>query len=397
MTKSLKISKPALSTTHLLKGFLFLITLSLCTHLFSNNTASQNHQITFESDSIQALYNMLPENIKTGINLLNIDPSKPQVILNTRFQDDTMQLNVRFNAYSELAHVGMYLFPIERSDLYYIQVFEFVEKEILRYHILGEDDQILERMKITETALFINGEDYHKSHYGSILSVCALLQGAPFILDANDNEYAITWKLNSVESLTMQFPNNYLIVSGKRKDEIEKEISRDLKNLPRHVDSNYIEIKENHNNYNGRIDTLIGEHYEGSAEITSDTYYYADSQKPVYDTIHVKGSLSNLLLNAIPTNIDLDISHNLYGNATDQYSINLNDFMNYFSTEHKIYCKVNDSIGNNLQASIFIYNVLFNYIHLLTITTNLNELITNANINGVLYTFIRNDNVKKQN
>jgi len=351
--------------------------------------------VIFCSDSIEALYNMLPENLKNEVAHLNTATS--QFILSTEFQDDSLQLSVRFNTYDELSHIGILIFPIENDNHYYSQVFEFVEREILRYHILNEDAKILERMKDTKVALYLNGEPYQKSHYSSILSICPLVEGVPFILDSNEDEYKITWRLNSVESLSMQFPNNYLVISGKRKDEIEKEIARDLKNIPQHSVSNYMEIQQNLNNYNGRIDTLKGEHYEGSTEISTDTYYYADSRKPVFDTAHVKESISNLLLNVIPTNIDLDITHNLYGNATEQYIINLNDFMNYFSPEHKIYCEVNDSIKHNIQASIFIYDIPFNYVHLLTITTSFEEVINHMNMNGMLYTFIRKDNIKKRN
>lgn len=367
----------------------------LCSHVFSNNATPQNREITFDSDSIEALYNMLPENLKNDVAHLNAAAS--QSILSTGFQDDSLQLIVRINAYDELSHIGIHIFPIENDHQYYNQVFEFIEREMLRYHILKEDAKILERMKNTKVALYLNDAPFQKSHYSSILSICPLVEGAPFILDSNKEDYKITWKLNSVESLSMQFPNNYLVISGKRKDEIEKEIARDLKNIPQRSVSNYMEIQQNLNNNNGPIDTLKGEHYEGSAEISTDTYYYADSRKLVFDTAHVKESISNLLLNVIPTKMDLDITHNLYGNATDQYSINLNDFMNYFSTEHKIYCVVNDSIKNNIQASIFVYNIPFNYVHLLTITTSLNEVINHMSMNGMLYTFIRKDNVKKRN
>jgi hypothetical protein len=252
-------------------------------------------------------------------------------------------------------------------------------------------------MNNTKVALYLNNVPYQKSHYSSILSIRPLVEGAPFILDANEENYKITWKLNSVESLSMQFPNNYLVISGKRKDEIEKEIARDLKNIPQRSVSNYMEIQQNLNNYFGRIDTLKGEHYEGSVEISSDTYYYADSRKPVFDTVHVKESISNLLLNVIPTNIDLDITHVLYGSMTDQYTININDFINYFTKEHTVYCKVNDSIKNHIQASIFVLNIPFSYAHLLTINTSFNDIVNHANMNGMLYTFIRKDNVKKLN
>jgi hypothetical protein len=353
----------------------------------------QNNTLSFSSNNLHDLYKLLPESTKNKLESKALSPS------NTYFIEDINVSNryglvMKSNNYNELSHIGLNIFSSELIESNYCKVIEYIERELLTYLLLQTDAEIKQRMNNNNIELRLNGNLLNTKEL--IASYLVFDEYTHFNLNNDSKQFIAIWKLNSSNLITMKFTNNYIFIAGKQKDEIENEILRDLK-----YSNSGVEIHKQIRNLDDqvncdRIYLNSGITYNDSPNITSDSYFYShDSITPVFDTLNHKESLNNLLLNLVPTHINFQIRHKLYGNSEENYTININDFFNHFSKDHDIFIGWGSNEKENLSASIFIYNVLFNYTHLLVVNTNMvNFSNYHGNINGTLYTFIRNDNLK---
>jgi len=301
---------------------------------------------------------------------------------------------VRINKFGELDHLGLKVFHLEHSQSNHVLVLDYIERELLAYILLNQNDRIIERMNHNDVELLLNGAEINNKN--KITSYFTFDEEMPFMLNNDSQKFSAVWKLDNTNVLTMEFPVDYFNITGKRKDELENEIVRDLKSANHGMKANYSSNKEFNRNTDD-IYKVKGTTYSDSPGISSDYFLYTcDSMTPVFDTTHYRESLNNLLLNFIPTNHQLQIKHKLYGNKEELYELDLNDFFDYFSSDSQFFFGWQTDDKEELNASIFIYNVPFAFVHLLIIDANIEELYrTDGVIKGTLYTFIRKDNLKK--
>ena len=119
------------------------------------------------------------------------------------------------------------------------------------------------------------------------------------------------------------------------------------------------------------------------------------SCNPVFNQKYFKESTANIFQNLIRTNQKIIITHKLYGNREEQFTLNLNGFLNFFSADYHTYFgwQRGDS-SEDLVASMFVKNQIFNFMHLLIIKTNSNLILNkNSTIEGTLYTFIPQNHI----
>ncbi len=354
---------------------------------------TQQYTLSFSSNKLHYIYKLLPEDTKIKLETINLTAS------NTIFIEDDNISNrygiiIKSNDYNELIHIGLSVFPEELTESYYSEVFEYIERELLTYLLLQTNDEIRERMNRNNVELQLNGNLLNTKDL--IASYLVFDEHTQFKLN-NDSKYFIAiWRLNKANLITMKFPNDYTVIAGKQKDEIENEILRDLK----HIDCEIV-INKPKRNIDGNINCnniyiSHGNIYNESPNISSDSYFYTcDSATPVFDTLNYKESLNNLLLNLVPTHTSFQIRHKLYGNIEDNYKININEFFDYFSKNHQFFVGWSSDDKENLNASVFIYNVPLGYVHLLVVEPSMANLTTiNGTIDGTLYTFIRKNNLK---
>lgn len=360
-----------------------------------DNISQKHNNLSFSSNKLSNIYKLLPETTQIKLKEKNWTDS------NTFFiKDDNISnrysIVFKTNGYGELTHIGLNIFSVELTESSYSQVFEYIEMELLTYFLLPSDEKIKERMNNNNVELKLNGNILNTKDL--ITSYLTFDKDTHFKLNSNSKHFVATWKLNNANLITMEFPNDYTIITGKQKDEIEKEILRGLKQYKYNsekVTTNQKTIINEQVNCDS-IYVVSGNIYNESPDISSDSYFYAcDSTTIVFDTLHYKESFSNLFLNLVPTHINFQIKHKLYGHSEDNYKININDFFDYFSKNYKFFVGWSSDDKEKLNASIFIYNVPFNYVHLLVVETKIDDLANdNGTIDGTLYTFIRKDNVK---
>lgn len=361
--------------------------------LFRNER--QTASPAFSSDQLKEIYQMLPAAIKTAIDNKTLAPSTTY-LLNNGFGSLEYKIKVRVNKYGQCDHLGLQVFDSGGTENHFNAALEFIEREFLVYLLSGQNKKIINRMNLNKVKLSRNGIKFNSQAAISSFIICNTT--TPFSLKSNSKMFYAIWRIDSVTMLTMEFPNDYIVISGKRKDELEKELERELKNHDHYPDSSFQKAAIIFDSTFLSFFRVAGNHYAGLPGFSSDYFIYSrDSLTPVFDSLNCKESTSNLLLNIIPTNKIFQIRQKLYANKTEDFSIYLNDFYNFFHVDYQFFLGWQSDDVNELKASIIIQSTYYAYIHLLIIETDKKSLFSDTiPIRGTFYAFIPTNNLKQK-
>ena len=138
-----------------------------------------------------------------------------------------------------------------------------------------------------------------------------------------------------------------------------------------------------------------GEIYSTTPELSSSKYFYVkDSIYPVYSNKYYKESTRNLFLNLVPTSVKLNITQKLYGGIDEKLWLNLNTFFSNFSSDYNIFFGWQNDDKDNMKASVFISSKVYNYNHLLVVTTNVKTIFkNNGEVDGLFFAYIPRESV----
>ncbi len=397
MKKTQKYGLNELLLTAVFLIFLLNFSMSALGGLFlkkSFQTGKQHKSLSFNSDQLKELYKILPAAVKDSLDKIPGTPPATYLLGNNSFKLKN-KIRVCVNEYGEFDHIGLMVFQPDLKEDHFRLSLEFIERELLAYLLLEQNKKIIDRMNFNKVKLSLNGIEFNNNSTISSYIVCDT--ASPFLLERNSKMFYAAWKIDGITMLTMEFPNDYLIISGKRKDELEKGLARDLMNLKSYQIPGFQKGDNKPDSACLDFYMVLGDRYNESPGFTSDYFCYtSDSIIPVFDTVNFKESLNNLLLNIIPTSKQIQLKQKLYGNKTENYSININDFYNFFGQNHQFFLGWQSTEENHLKASIIIQSTTYAYIHLLIIETDKKELFSEKkSIRGTLYAFIPKNNLKQ--
>lgn len=310
-------------------------------------------------------------------------------------------LVVNYNKNSEISHLGVSLFSAESKALINNNICNFIERimlDLLLNEQKGALQQKLYEYKITLTTATLQSKQ-------SVTNLSALLntmkEPVNFILQHAEKEYTAIWKFENGTSLEMNFPANRELIFGTNKKEAEFALNNEL-------------VKENctsdsivrHNLPEDQIYMLNGtaedlfvtpSNYFIITQLNNQQVFRQNADKSfvlLFDKNFPEISLKNILLTPEQSNLKLHIKHRMYGNFTPEFEMKLTDFICFFKEQTNLYCFV-EKEDSTLNAYLIIHSQEYNYIHLLLITSDFDEVFKE---NGVLkaefYTHIPQDNIK---
>jgi len=342
------------------------------------------------SRKLKELYSLLPVTITREIE--NLDSNS---ILSQNIDAEAIihknSLSVRFNQDRQIEHIGLHLMITSEDDPY-LEIHDYVERTLLYFALVKDDNRIKKIIQEEQIHLIYNQQDIRLDKIQKLLSKIRVDNQAPIRVRSNKEFFSATIQLADASILEIEFPNNYGVIKGMLKDEIEKKIMKELQD---HVNngikieySNPEVLKITPNEIFIKKGNILLDH----PFINSDTYYLKNQDgtySPVFTQKYHKESAINVLHNLIRTEQKIFITQKLYGNHEEKYTVNLNGFLNYFNDNYTLYLGWQQDSQNELVASIFVENQVFNFIHLLIVKTTVEQIFNiNSTLEGTLYTFI---------
>lgn len=374
--------------------FKLLVTLAV---LLTNGVYASASEHAFSFSGLRAIYDLLPTKMQTALSETDLEPSGVYYF-DAGSLIEGKRVVFRINHYNEVSHIGLQLFTDMVKNTNEQVVFDYLERKLLIFSLAKSSSDILNLMDQEKLVMYVNNNAVNDDLKRSINTHFSFNSDIPFALYKTKDSFSAKWSVNPLTHIEFRFPNNFMTISGMDKYEIEQHLMRELQNLPE-GQAMVIDLpKSDMTPYKDEIFVLRGGTYKNVDEISADYFlFFSDQVKPVYDERFVLESASNLLLNIIPTNIRLNINHQLYGDEQHNYLVNINDFLSYFRDDYSLYFGWQNKELSNLKASVFIYNNYFDYSHMLIISFQDADIFVDQRIlQTEFYSYTPHNNLKQQ-
>lgn len=350
---------------------------------------SADSQMKFNSKNIKEVFGMLPEVVRDEIVAKSIS-GNGTYYLDCKQVSKKNSLIFRINQFQELDHLGFYLIDDNKLPGSIREVLDYLENVFLVSTLLNEKSFLDREITQNRIEVFFNGSSINPKNKITVLPQFQIERNTPLKIKYDSNFFQITWLIDHSNVVEIKIPNDYFLITQKTKDELEREMFRKMNTIKfekifmdRPSQNQLIRFDQN-------VYQLPGEIYSKAPELSSSKYFIlADSIKPVFTGKYYKESIRNLFLGIVPTSLILRITQKLYGGNEETLQINVNRFFNVFQPGNKIYFGWQNDDENNLKASIFISNEIYNYTHLLVVTTDKKTAFRkNGMIDGLFFAYV---------
>jgi hypothetical protein len=349
-------------------------------------------QIGFDSSSLQDIYGRLPESEKRTI--LGLGIRNQNSIIDTLINQDGKFLSVLINK-SKLQKLGF-----EVKNLYLLINYDsivktFIERTLLRLSFDSTIPDIINTAETSQIRFLFQDKDLLFTQVNSFQKLFDFINSSEqFKLAKNDYMFVAEWN-NGENRLKMIFPNNYQLLAGKNKKELDEEL---LKNLNEIISGSLLteplKISEISN------DSLPIVRLKGSSymdHLSSDIFYKWNGTDSllVFEKDLIPYSISNLFLNTKLTgNRNLGLNQKLYGGRSFTYSLFLKNFLTYFENDFQRFVGLENNDKDLIEGTVVFSHKYFNFVHLLHFKTTSSEIFNdNGNLIANFYTNIPMNNV----
>ncbi len=346
-------------------------------------------QIAFVSENIKQVYSNLPQSIKEQVLSAEKQIRKASYH-KLNFKGEHVEIVVRYNNYNEIEHIGLFVFDENNGFSDMREVLDFTERLLLISALSGNENFISEEYIKDSIVVNLNGTKVKLRDKQAIIQHLGTNKTSEFNIRRNSEAFMLSWKLAYNKVFTIKIPNNYSVITGQTKDELEKNLLRKIKSSKTISIDKTLPVKSQLSLINGSIYKLLGQIYSTTPELTSTKYYQVTSEiVPVFEKAHYKESISNLFLNLINSSLRLKMVHKMYGGTDEKYVLKINNLYSNFANDFDICFGWQNDNRENLKASIFFSHKTYNYNHLLVINTSVNTVFKkDGEIDGIFMTFI---------
>ncbi len=355
----------------------------------SCNTFGLVAQTNFVSNKVKEVFSLLPQPVKE--QLVSGGQDKKRVCFyKININGQLIETNVRYNEYKEIEHIGLFLFKDDKSFADIREVLDYIERSFLISELTNEAYFLENEVKKDDIEIRFNGLAINSKNNPKVLTEIINGKISKLNIRFNSEAFMLEWELNQSNTFSIKIPNNYSVITGQTKDELEKNLLRivkDSKNINLDITSpNISQLKL----VSGNIYCLPGEIYSPTSELSSLKYFQvSDAITPVFNKNYYKESIRNLFLNLVQSTIKLNLVQKMYGGTDQKFKVNINNFNSNFAKGFNVYFGWQNDDKENLKASIFFNHKIYNYNHLLIITPNCKSIFKkDAEIDGILMTYI---------
>ena len=340
-----------------------------------------NAQTRFYSETLRSLYNSLPEICKqdSAINC-------KEIVL-----CDTVKLNYQIDDCGFIVHIGYKFF----NDIYSLEdnryIFQFLEREFLKWVISTNEDEILLKYEIDNVLVEYNGNPINVSFLKNKNDLVSFLnKTSEFHSVKINNRYFINITNFDKNIIAFNFPNNENLISGMNKKERDDLIYNQLRNHNASIDYKYDIDTTNIEIINDSIFIHYGSYYL-IPEINNNIFIQREDS--VFHIIlnnykFLNETFINTMLGLSYISYEYNIKHVKYGYDIVDYTVCSKNFYDYFSIGYNRYFGVETSSEDNLSGTLIFQNKDSEYVHLAYMQCTLDGLVNDNKIEVKLYTNI---------
>lgn len=269
-------------------------------------------------------------------------------------------LTIRKNAWGEIEHIGLLLFPQVLRQLQPLPIYDFLERYLLAR---------IATPSTTEDGIKMQWDKVH-FNVGSASTVLKLDTTAAFSNEYIDlHAYRVSWTVEDKKILEISFDMNYQLLMGCDAVELEHRFIRHLNRyLPHAVNTSRQLPKE------GTEYTLADSYYM-SPMVRNDIYYTRKSKKKAWmlvnDAARATKTIGNWMVapdsdNALPLEITVD----KYGYEVDSVQTTYRAWQQLCMEEGCLpYYGLKSKNSGIYAGTVFMVNRTGGYVHLLSIDT----------------------------
>ena len=349
-------------------------------------TVSANARPRFFSESVENIYNLLPEICKQ-----DLDFTCKEIVL-----EDTVKLNYQIDKWGALVHIGYNFFNIADSMSFNRSIIQFLEREFLKWIISSNEDEILLRYSIDNVFVKFNNRPLNEKFLKNKKELIAILNKTNQLdVYKFNNNYSVEIFNSDGNKIEFIFPNDPKLISGMDKKERDDFISYQLKN---HEATNYKNYEIDSTKFEMINDTtfiLPGDYYL-IPEINDNIYIQKKDSlfQILVNDEYMNETFTNTMLGLSIMNYKYTIQHVKYGYNIENYVVYSKDFYDFFSIGYNRYFGIETCYKDNLSGTLIFQDQETEYIHLARIKSTMDDLHNENNVAVKLYTNIPRSSLK---
>ena len=356
------------------------------------------NQVRFASIFLEEMYESLPSDSK-----YQADNVTATYIHKTRTKNIIKSESVIIKYHIEegiiedigISVIDSSLHSLIKSDV----ICRFIERKMLQLLLIKSDNALVEKLNEDKIDLFLN--NYPVLNSMMLVDLYhIMLDRADYMFKKDSLRFELIWSSAKNNSALFSFPATNTLIRAKDKKELDDEIVQRLK----YHNHNWSNTKtlELTNESLSEYDSFNNIFYSNGgvfyiSEINNNRYFKIrqGNAQYLYEQNYLWESFCNLvqypLLNYQK---NILIKHKVYGYSELYYTIKFSDFIGYFNETCTFYSGLEEIRNDGIKAIVVIHNTTLNFIHLLVIDLNKDELFDpGKSLSANFHTNIPSDNI----
>ena len=313
-----------------------------------------------------------------------------------------LPLRIAYDSEGQITHLGVAVFSKSEQKTIGKTLCNFQERYLLDVLLQPGDEQVKELLERDKTVIHTCGIAIGTQFKQQYLNeaIRRIIDGKPRYTLVHENYvWGVLWE-DELSCLGFKFPSDIQLIMGMDKKEIGLFFEQQLRQFQHKPFEPAPLILDAGNLQTLRKDMFV---YPGSTffirEMKSDIYLRKDSisgYKTVFDINYPEESIANLFISPgqWAEKLEINILHKGY-DATPAFNENLYHLLSFLDKDFETYFGIEHLSSEKVEFSVVFRNKDYTFYHLLFVQTNLEAIFTGKEpLNGTLYTYIPNQNVK---
>ena len=350
-----------------------------------------NAQQEFYSQSLQNLYNSLPETCRNvACNVSTMDT----VVL---CQDNAVSVIYRYDENRVLEHIGYRFLSIDDAITADTWIIRFIERELLILLTTKDIHQTFVSNRENGLSILLNDKPIKENVIQNRQTFLNLLKHYQNIaINFTDGkEYEVSLVFDNGQKLSFRFPADSELLTGMNKKERDIRLAVQLKNHKTKFDNlispdySYLQLLH---------DSLYVD--KGSSfiipQINNNIYYTKidSAYGLIFDRRLLAETFANTLIIPAHKNYTINVTHRMYGNTVKKYTISSRNFNDYFRRDYDRYFGIESLDKEKLTGTLILKDRIAGCIHLAFVSISLNDLLNGGIMEMQLYSNIPQYNIK---
>jgi hypothetical protein len=297
----------------------------------------------------------------------------------------------KYDKYGALTHIGWCLMSAIDTTSQNPIAISFIERMLLSELVSNDVERILTGVKENDIIVIVNGKPVIRNFYSDKSSLLKLLSNISSVkVEYSKNQYKVTLFCNSEQEVSFLFPADNELLTGMNKRESDQWLALQLKN---HImKQERVPIHEQDSCFQFLNDSIFVSRgiFFRIPQISNDLYYLKtdSAYSLIFDRELAPETFSNILRKPFLHTYIINISHDLYGEIEENYTVSSHDFDDYFFEHYDRYFGVETMDIDKLTGTLIFSDRYVGSFHMAYVEIGLDELMRGGTMKMKLYSNI---------